>query len=118
MCIRDSSSALAILHLLKNSGLDAGAVDYVIDCGEEACGDMNQRGGCNLAKAAAEVAGLVSATGSDVRAFCAAPAHAMISGAALDVYKRQAPGRPRRRAPGRTGRKPEAGRPRPLWPAR
>lgn len=78
-----ASSALAILHLLKNSGLDAGAVDYVIDCGEEACGDMNQRGGCNLAKAAAEVAGLVSATGSDVRAFCAAPAHAMISGAAL-----------------------------------
>lgn len=78
-----ASSALAILHLLKNSGLDAEAVDYVIDCGEEACGDMNQRGGGNFAKSAAEIAGLSNATGSDCRGFCAAPAHAMIEAAAL-----------------------------------
>ena len=39
---------------------------------------MNQRGGGNFAKAAAEVAGFVNATGSDVRGFCAGPAHAML----------------------------------------
>ena len=58
-------------------------VEYVIDCAEEACGDMNQRGGGNFAKAAAEVAGLVSASGSDARGFCAAPTHALIEAAAL-----------------------------------
>ena len=44
---------------------------------------MNQRGGGNFAKSAAEIAGLVNATGSDARGFCAAPAHAMIEAAAL-----------------------------------
>ena len=44
---------------------------------------MNQRGGGNFAKAAAEVAGLVNATGSDARGFCAAPTHAVIEAAAL-----------------------------------
>jgi hypothetical protein len=58
-------------------------VDYVIDCSEEAVGDMNQRGGGNLAKSAAEIAGLSGASGADLRAFCAAPAHAMIHAAAL-----------------------------------
>jgi len=58
-------------------------VDYVIDCGEEACGDMNQRGGGNFAKASAEIAGLLNATGSDTRSFCAGPAHATVEAAAL-----------------------------------
>ena len=44
---------------------------------------MNQRGGGNFAKAAAETAGLVNATGSDLRAFCAAPTHAVIMAASL-----------------------------------
>jgi betaine reductase len=44
---------------------------------------MNQRGGGNLAKAAAEAAGLINATGSDTRGFCAGPAHAIIEAAAL-----------------------------------
>ena len=44
---------------------------------------MNQRGGGNFAKSAAEIAGLANATGSDARGFCAAPAHAMIEAAAL-----------------------------------
>ena len=44
---------------------------------------MNQRGGGNFAKSAAEIAGLENATGSDCRAFCAAPAHAVIQAAAL-----------------------------------
>ena len=58
-------------------------IKYVIDCAEEACGDMNQRGGGNFAKAAAEIAGLVNATGSDTRGFCAGPAHALIEAASL-----------------------------------
>lgn len=78
-----ASSVFSLLCLLRTTGIDPGDVDYVIDCCEEACGDMNQRGGGNFAKAAAEVAGLQNATGSDVRSFCAAPAHAILSAASL-----------------------------------
>ncbi len=78
-----ASSVLSILHLVEICGIDKAAVDYVIDCSEEACGDMNQRGGGNFAKASAEIAGLSNATGSDLRAFCAAPTHALISAASL-----------------------------------
>ena len=78
-----ASSVLALLYAVKNANIQKEDVEYVIDCAEEACGDMNQRGGGNFAKAAAEVAGLVNATGSDLRAFCAAPAHAIIEAAAL-----------------------------------
>ena len=78
-----ASSVLALLHAVKAAGIDKADVEYVIDCAEEACGDMNQRGGGNFAKAAAEVAGLVNASGSDLRGFCAAPAHAMIEAASL-----------------------------------
>ena len=72
-----------MLHLLNNAGIDAADVDYMIDCSEEACGDMNQRGGGNFAKAAAEIAGLTNATGSDTRGFCAGPAHAIVEAASL-----------------------------------
>ena len=65
-----ATSVLALLYAVKNAGINKEDVEYVIDCAEEACGDMNQRGGGNFAKAAAEVAGLVSATGSDSRGFC------------------------------------------------
>ncbi|MEF9941303.1 MAG: glycine/sarcosine/betaine reductase complex component C subunit beta [Lachnospiraceae bacterium] len=78
-----ASSVLALLYAVKNAGIEKDEVEYVIDCAEEACGDMNQRGGGNFAKAAAEIAGLVSASGSDARGFCAAPAHAVIEAAAL-----------------------------------
>jgi hypothetical protein len=44
---------------------------------------MNQRGGGNFAKAAAEIAGFVNATGSDTRGFCAGPAHALLNAASL-----------------------------------
>ena len=67
-----ASSVLALLYAVRNAGIKKEDVEYVIDCAEEACGDMNQRGGGNFAKAAAEVAGLVNATGSDARGFCAA----------------------------------------------
>lgn len=81
--VSKASSVLSLLHLIHNSGLNPDEVDYVIDCSEEACGDMNQRGGGNFAKAAAEIAGLKNATGSDLRAFCAAPAHALVTAASL-----------------------------------
>lgn len=81
--VSKASSVLAILNLLKRTGTDPASIEYVIDCCEEACGDMNQRGGGNFAKAAAEVAGLFNATGSDVRGFCAGPAHAILDAASL-----------------------------------
>ncbi len=81
--VSKASSVLSLMHLVKTTGIDASEIEYVIDCCEEACGDMNQRGGGNFAKAAAEVAGLINATGSDVRGFCAGPAHAILDGASL-----------------------------------
>lgn len=78
-----ATSVLALLYAVRNTGIDVGDIEYVIDCAEEACGDMNQRGGGNFAKAAAEVAGLMNATGSDSRGFCAGPSHALIEAAAL-----------------------------------
>ncbi len=78
-----ASCVLALLSAVKNAGIAREEVDYVIDCSEEACGDMNQRGGGNFAKSVAEIAGLARATGSDCRGFCAAPAHAIIEAAAL-----------------------------------
>lgn len=78
-----ATSVLSLLHLVRVTGIDPAEVDYVIDCAEEACGDMNQRGGGNFAKAAAEIAGFVNATGSDTRGFCAGPAHALLNAASL-----------------------------------
>ena len=78
-----ATSVLALLYAVRNTGIEKSEIEYVIDCAEEACGDMNQRGGGNFAKAAAEVAGLVNATGSDSRGFCAGPSHALIEAAAL-----------------------------------
>lgn len=78
-----ASGALALLNLIHKSGIDPTEIDYVIECSEEACGDMNQRGGGNFAKAIAETAGCTNATGSDVRGFCAAPTHALIQAASL-----------------------------------
>ncbi|MFB0918845.1 MAG: glycine/sarcosine/betaine reductase complex component C subunit beta [Clostridiaceae bacterium] len=85
-----ASGIIAARHLNRVSGMDPASVEYVIECSEEACGDMNQRGGGNFAKAVAEMSGYVNATGSDTRGFCAAPTHAMIHAAALvkaGVYK-------------------------------
>ena len=81
--VSKASNVLSLIELVKKNGIDPADVDYVIDCCEEACGDMNQRGGGNFAKASAEIAGFVNATGSDVRGFCAGPAHAMLHAAAL-----------------------------------
>lgn len=81
--VSKASNVLSILNLIAKHNINREEIDYVIDCCEEACGDMNQRGGGNFAKACAEVAGLINATGSDVRGFCAGPTHALIEAAAL-----------------------------------
>ena len=73
----------ALRALLDASGVEPQAVEYAIGCGEEAVGDRYQRGGGALAKAIAEGCGLTEASGSDVKAFCAAPVHALINAAAL-----------------------------------
>ena len=78
-----ATSVLALLYGVKNAGIAKEDIEYVIDCAEEACGDMNQRGGGNFAKAAAEIAGLSNATGSDTRGFCDGPDHALVEAAAL-----------------------------------
>lgn len=78
-----ASGVMALRHLLAQKGIDPADVDYVIECSEEACGDMNQRGGGNFAKAIAEMSGCVNATGADIRGFCAAPTHALINAASL-----------------------------------
>ena len=88
--VSKASSVLSLCQLVYTSGVDSNDIEYVIDCSEEACGDVNQRGGGNFAKAAAEIAGFANASGEDVRGFCAAPAHACITAAALvkaGVYK-------------------------------
>jgi hypothetical protein len=88
--VTKASAVLAFKHLLSHEGVRADQIEYIIECSEEACGDMNQRGGGNFAKAIGEVVGCVNATGSDTRAFCAAPTHALIEAAALvqaGVYK-------------------------------
>ncbi|NPV90476.1 MAG: glycine reductase [Firmicutes bacterium] len=78
-----ASGVLALMTLLKGRGIDPGEVEYLIECSEEAVGDMNQRGGGNLAKAIGEAAGCYNATGSDIRAFCAGPVHALVNASAL-----------------------------------
>ena len=81
--VSKASGVLALNNLALKNGLDLSRVEYVIECSEEACGDMNQRGGGNFAKAIAEISGLANATGSDTRGFCAAPAHALILASSL-----------------------------------
>jgi glycine/sarcosine/betaine reductase complex component C subunit beta len=79
-----ATAALALRHLLARPGAIAAAdVRYVINCGEEAVGDRYQRGGGNVAKAVAEWAGCERATGSDVKAFCSGPMHALMLAGAL-----------------------------------
>lgn len=85
-----ASGVISMLNLLDKNDINPEDVEYVIECSEEACGDMNQRGGGNFAKSIAEMTGCVNATGSDTRGFCAAPTHSLIEAAALvkaGVYK-------------------------------
>lgn len=78
-----ASAVLCLLHLIKNAGMAPADVDFVVECSEEAVGDAMQRGGGNMAKAVAEIAECVNASGFDVRGFCAAPVAAMITAAGM-----------------------------------
>lgn len=78
-----ASAVISMLHLIKNSGLAPADIDFVVECSEEAAGDMNQRGGGNFAKAIAEIAGCVNASGCDIRAFCAGPVNAIVAAASM-----------------------------------
>jgi hypothetical protein len=78
-----ASGVLAGLHLVSNLDIPIEEIGYILECSEEAIGDMNQRGGGNIAKAIGEVMGLSGATGVDIRGFCAAPTHAIVNAAAL-----------------------------------
>ncbi|MGH9038185.1 MAG: glycine/sarcosine/betaine reductase complex component C subunit beta [Acidimicrobiia bacterium] len=78
-----ATATLALLRLLDDHGIDPASIDYVLGCGEEAVGDRYQRGGGNMAKAVAEEAGLVRASGADVKDFCAAPVPALVIAASL-----------------------------------
>jgi betaine reductase len=88
-----ASAAMALRSLLSETGTAPQDIPYVINCGEEAVGERYQRGGGNLAKGIAEMCGCTEATGSDVKAFCCGPVHAMVMAAALvssGVYPRVA----------------------------
>jgi glycine/sarcosine/betaine reductase complex component C subunit beta len=73
----------ATRHLLAQTDVDPDSISYVIGSGEEAIGDRYQRGGGSIGKAVAEAAGLMQASGCDVKAFCAGPVHALILAGAL-----------------------------------
>jgi glycine/sarcosine/betaine reductase complex component C subunit beta len=78
-----ASGALAMHHLFRRSGILPAAVDFVLNCSEEAVGDRYNRGGGSLSKAIGEMCRCVNASGHDIKAFCAAPIHAIIDAASL-----------------------------------
>ena len=78
-----ASGALVVREMLHRSGTKPEEIDYLLSCSEEAVGDRYNRGGGNMAKAVGEMCGLVNATGSDVKAFCAGPIYAIVHGASL-----------------------------------
>jgi len=77
-----ASGVLALRHLIAKMG-GAQEIDYLLGCGEEAVGDRYQRGGGSLSKAIGELCECARATGSDVKAFCCAPVHAIVLAASL-----------------------------------
>ena len=88
-----ATGALALTWLLHREQTDPGTIDFLISCGEEACGDRYQRGGGGMAKAIGEMCGCTNASGMDIKNFCAAPASAIVTAAAMvkaGLYKRVA----------------------------
>jgi betaine reductase len=81
------ASGVMALRRLIDQRKDAAKVDYLMGCGEEAIGDRYNRGGGNLAKAIGEMCGCSGATGSDLKAFCCAPVHALVMAASLVTSK-------------------------------
>ena len=88
-----ATGALALTRLLHREKVAPEQIDFLISCGEEACGDRYQRGGGGMAKAIGEMCGCTNASGMDIKNFCAAPASAIITAAAMvkaGLYKRVA----------------------------
>jgi glycine/sarcosine/betaine reductase complex component C subunit beta len=81
-----ASGVMALRNMIGKTGKPE-EIDYLLGCGEEAVGDRYNRGGGNMAKAIGELCGCITATGSDVKAFCCAPVHAMVLGASLIASK-------------------------------
>jgi len=81
-----ASGVMALRHLIDKTG-EAQEIDYLLGCGEEAVGDRYNRGGGSLSKAIGELCRCSRATGSDVKAFCCAPVHAMVIAAGLVTSK-------------------------------
>lgn len=78
-----ASGMMAIRHALTLEGAPGPErIEYVLGCGEEASGDRYQRGGGAMARAMAEQAGCLNATGSDLKAYCCSPIHAVAIGGA------------------------------------
>ena len=78
-----ATGAMALERLFRLAGIAPADVEYLLGCGEEAVGDRYQRGGGNIAKAIGEMAGCANASGSDVKAFCCSPVHALVIAGAL-----------------------------------
>jgi betaine reductase len=78
-----ATAAMALKTLLNDTSMDATAVDYILNSGEEAVGDRYQRGGGNLAKAIGEMSGCSMAAGVDVKGFCSGPNHALLLAGSL-----------------------------------
>lgn len=88
--INKATGTLVVRTLIKNTGIDPREIEYIVEASEQACGDMNQRGGGNFAKSIGELCNLTNATGADIRSFCAGPAHALVTASALvkaGIYK-------------------------------
>jgi len=81
-----ASGVLALRHLIAKTS-QAQEIDYLLGYGEEAVGDRYNRGGGSLSKAIGELCGCTRATGSDVKAFCCAPVHALVLAASLVTSK-------------------------------
>ncbi|MFC2070872.1 glycine/sarcosine/betaine reductase complex component C subunit beta [Chloroflexota bacterium] len=77
------ASGVIPLRQIISTSISAEDIDYLIGCGEEAVGDRYNRGGGNMAKSIGELAGCTRATGSDVKAFCCAPVHAIVIASGL-----------------------------------
>jgi len=77
-----ASGVMALRHLIFKRP-HAAEIDYLLGCGEEAVGDRYNRGGGNMAKAIGELCGCEKASGSDIKAFCCAPVHAIVMAASL-----------------------------------
>ena len=78
-----ASGALVMGHLFQRAKIKPEEVDFILSCSEEAVGDRYNRGGGSLSKAIGEMGHCINATGHDVKAFCAAPIHALIDAASL-----------------------------------